>query len=88
MTEQCDPWGFDGDFDPATYPGGPRLVAESFTDLMSQADDGDQAVTERVGKVCEDLLAGRVVPKDVDRIDEAVKRTQINHSLHRAIRSG
>jgi hypothetical protein len=46
------------------------------------------AISRRIDSVCGDLTAGRVVPKDVDRLADAVSRTRMNNSLGRAIGGG
>jgi hypothetical protein len=73
-----EPWPTDDDLYPLTFTGGPLIVAED--------DNTENAVERRLERVCEDLSAGRVVPRQVDRLNEAVKRTQLNQNLHRAIR--
>lgn len=62
------------------YRGGPLILAEY------DGGTDERSVEERIERVIGDLSQGRVVPGQVDRLDEAVKRQKINQHLFRAIR--
>jgi hypothetical protein len=45
-------------------------------------------VAEHVRHIVDDVTAGRVAPKQIAEIEEAIHRHQVDRAVHRAIRSG
>lgn len=69
------------------YPGGPLTVADNpFYESTGHTEE--RAVEERVEKVCEDLKAAKVVPRQMDQLAESVRRAQHERETLRAIRLG
>jgi hypothetical protein len=48
----------------------------------------EEDTAEHVRQIVEDVTAGRVAPKQIDEIEEAIHKHQANQAVHRAIRSG
>jgi hypothetical protein len=64
------------------YCGGPMILAEQ--EYAGGTDE--RCVEERIHRICEDLTAGRVIPKQVDQLEEAVRRTKVDQNVGRAVR--
>lgn len=47
----------------------------------------ERSIEERVERIVEDLGANRVIPKQIDKLEEAVRRSRVSQSVFRATRN-